>query len=84
MNTASTFPAPCLVDVVASSFGPHSYPIETGTVLENGDKICTLPTPAPVFDTYWAFTCLADSTTPCGFDQCRVFSARAGCVLESY
>ena len=43
---------PLIVDVEASGFGGHSYPIEIGLALEGGGKFCTLITPAPDW-THW-------------------------------
>lgn len=37
---------PSIVDVEASGFGPHSYPIEIGVVRSNGDRYCSLILPA--------------------------------------
>lgn len=43
---------PIIIDVEASGFGPSSYPIEIGLVMETGDKYCTLVAPAPDW-THW-------------------------------
>ena len=43
---------PLIVDVEASGFGGHSYPIEIGLALEDGTKFCTLIAPAPDW-THW-------------------------------
>jgi hypothetical protein len=43
---------PLILDVEASGFGGHSYPIEIGLALEGGGKFCTLITPAPDW-THW-------------------------------
>lgn len=43
---------PCILDVEASGFGPSSYPIEIGVVLEDGRKYCSLVTPQPGW-THW-------------------------------
>jgi hypothetical protein len=43
---------PLIVDVEASGFGGHSYPIEIGLALEGGAKFCTLISPAPDW-THW-------------------------------
>jgi len=43
---------PPILDVEASGFGGHSYPIEIGLALEGGGKFCTLITPAPDW-THW-------------------------------
>jgi hypothetical protein len=36
---------PLILDVEASGFGQHSYPIEVGIAFENGDRFCTLIKP---------------------------------------
>jgi hypothetical protein len=36
---------PNIIDVEASSFGSHSYPIEVGIVLRNGERYCSLILP---------------------------------------
>jgi hypothetical protein len=38
---------PAVIDVEASGFGPHSYPIEIGFALPNGRLECTLIRPEP-------------------------------------
>jgi hypothetical protein len=38
---------PCVLDIEASGFGRHSYPIEIGYVLPNGRAHCWLVQPAP-------------------------------------
>jgi hypothetical protein len=43
---------PFIIDIEASGFGPHSYPIEIGVALEPGTKFCSLITPAPDW-THW-------------------------------
>ncbi len=43
---------PLIIDVEASGFGGHSYPIEIGLALEDGRKFCTLILPAPDW-THW-------------------------------
>ncbi len=45
-------PAPAVIDVEASGFGPGSYPIEVGMVLPNGKTHCYLIRPAPGW-THW-------------------------------
>lgn len=37
---------PSIIDVEASGFGPYSYPIEIGVVLDNGERYCSLIQPA--------------------------------------
>ena len=44
--------SPLIIDVEASGFGPHSYPIEVGIALDNDQKFCTLILPAPDW-THW-------------------------------
>lgn len=39
-------PAPCVIDIEASGFGRHSYPIEIGYVREDGQAWCSLVRPA--------------------------------------
>ena len=43
---------PFIIDVEASGFGGHSYPIEVGVALSGGRRFCSLITPAPDW-TYW-------------------------------
>ena len=43
---------PYIIDIEASGFDPHSYPIEVGVALEPGSKYCSLITPAPDW-THW-------------------------------
>ncbi len=43
---------PLIIDVEASGFGPSSYPIEIGVVLNDGVKFCTLIQPAKGW-THW-------------------------------
>lgn len=43
---------PFIIDIEASGFGPHSYPIEVGLALELGTKFCSLITPAKDW-THW-------------------------------
>lgn len=51
-NKAQT---PIIIDIEASGFGPNSYPIEVGVVLEDGEKYCALLTPAEKW-THWDST----------------------------
>jgi hypothetical protein len=44
--------APAVLDVEASGFGRHSYPIEVGFALPNGQVFCTLIRPEPQW-THW-------------------------------
>lgn len=44
--------APCVLDIEASGFGRHSYPIEVGYVLPDGRARCTLIRPLPEW-THW-------------------------------
>ena len=43
---------PIIIDVEASGFGPHSYPIEVGLAFEDGSRFCTLIRPANDW-THW-------------------------------
>jgi len=43
---------PNIIDVEASGFGGASYPIEIGVVLDNGERYCSLITPAQAW-TFW-------------------------------
>ncbi len=43
---------PLIIDVEASGFGPHGYPIEIGAALDDGGKYCALVRPAPSW-THW-------------------------------
>ncbi len=43
---------PYIIDIEASGFGPFSYPIEVGVVLEAGTKYCSLIAPEPGW-THW-------------------------------
>lgn len=43
---------PNIIDVEASGFGSHSYPIEVGLVLHDGKRFCSLISPAPDW-THW-------------------------------
>jgi hypothetical protein len=43
---------PAVLDLEASGFGRHSYPIEVGYVLPDGAAYCTLVRPAPDW-THW-------------------------------
>lgn len=57
LETASAGPgmgddAPAIMDLEASGFGRHSYPIEVGYVLPDGSSFCTLIRPAPGW-THW-------------------------------
>lgn len=47
-NTAKPF----IIDVEASGFGPHSYPIEVGLALSEGERFSTLILPASDW-THW-------------------------------
>jgi len=38
---------PTIIDIEASGFGSHSYPIEIGVVKGNGDRYCALIAPQP-------------------------------------
>jgi hypothetical protein len=43
---------PCVLDIEASGFGRHSYPIEVGYVLPNGRAVCMLVRPQAHW-THW-------------------------------
>ena len=43
---------PYIIDIEASGFGPFSYPIEVGVVLEPGTQYCSLIAPEPGW-THW-------------------------------
>lgn len=43
---------PTIIDIEASGFGSHSYPIEIGVVKGNGDRYCALIRPQPDWD-HW-------------------------------
>ncbi len=43
---------PSILDIEASGFGSHSYPIEVGIALEDGRKFCALLKPDPEW-THW-------------------------------
>lgn len=43
---------PNIIDVEASGFGPHSYPIEVGLALGDGSKFCSLILPVQDW-THW-------------------------------
>jgi hypothetical protein len=43
---------PCVLDIEASGFGRHSYPIEVGYVMADGRARCTLIRPLPEW-THW-------------------------------
>ncbi len=45
-------PPPCVLDIEASGFGRHSYPIEVGYVLPDGRAACMLVRPMPEW-THW-------------------------------
>jgi len=43
---------PNIIDVEASGFGSHSYPIEVGIAMSDGQRFCSLIEPAPDW-THW-------------------------------
>ena len=45
-------PLPCVLDIEASGFGRHSYPIEVGYALADGRTVCMLVQPAADW-THW-------------------------------
>jgi DNA polymerase III epsilon subunit-like protein len=50
--TLLSSPPPCTLDIEASGFGRHSYPIEVGYVLPNGRAVCMLVRPSAEW-THW-------------------------------
>ncbi|ACE84299.1 PolC-type DNA polymerase III domain-containing protein [Cellvibrio japonicus] len=46
-------PCPAIIDIEASGFGAHSYPIEIGAVNARGDRYCALIQPQPDW-THWS------------------------------
>ena len=48
----SAVPGPAVLDMEASGFGRHSYPIEVGFALPDGSTFCTLIRPEPDW-THW-------------------------------
>jgi hypothetical protein len=44
---------PCVLDIEASGFGSHSYPIEVGVVRDDDRRWCSLIVPAPGW-THWS------------------------------
>lgn len=46
-------PSPTIIDIEASGFGSHSYPIEIGVVKTNGERYCALIEPQPEWD-HWS------------------------------
>lgn len=51
-NLASVLQGPAVLDMEASGFGRHSYPIEVGFAQPNGQTFCTLIRPEPDW-THW-------------------------------
>jgi DNA polymerase III epsilon subunit-like protein len=51
-NIGAAVQAPCVIDIEASGFGRHSYPIEVGYVLPDGRARCMLVRPAEGW-THW-------------------------------
>jgi hypothetical protein len=51
-SDSSRLETPTVLDIEASGFGRHSYPIEVGYVLPNGEAFCTLIRPEPEW-THW-------------------------------
>ncbi|MCE3252131.1 MAG: hypothetical protein K0Q67_1141 [Cellvibrio sp.] len=45
-------PTPTIIDIEASGFGSHSYPIEIGVVKTNGERYCALIKPPSGWD-HW-------------------------------
>lgn len=52
VSTQVIAPAPTVIDIEASGFGPKSYPIEVGFILPDGNTFCTLIRPEPNW-THW-------------------------------
>lgn len=46
-------PTPTIIDIEASGFGSHSYPIEIGVVKTNGERYCALIQPLPEWQ-HWS------------------------------
>lgn len=46
-------PNPAIIDIEASGFGSHSYPIEIGVIKPNGERYCALIEPFPDWD-HWS------------------------------
>jgi hypothetical protein len=44
---------PCIIDIEASGFGSHSYPIEIGVINAKGERYCALIKPEPDW-THWS------------------------------
>lgn len=44
---------PYIIDIEASGFGPDSYPIEVGVVMDGESRFCSLIKPAPDWD-FWS------------------------------
>jgi len=44
---------PCIIDIEASGFGAHSYPIEVGAVKSDGSRYCSLIIPEESW-THWS------------------------------
>lgn len=44
---------PTIIDIEASGFGSHSYPIEIGVVKPNGERYCALIEPVPDWE-HWS------------------------------
>ncbi|MBC7942763.1 MAG: hypothetical protein H7Z19_23925 [Chitinophagaceae bacterium] len=67
MGASGDAPAPCIMDIEASGFGRHSYPIEIGYVLPDGRSRCTLIRPAAHW-THWD----AAAERLHGIDRCKL------------
>ncbi len=44
---------PYIIDIEASGFGPESYPIEVGVIIDEKNRFCTLIKPLPMW-TFWS------------------------------
>jgi len=47
-----TYPTPTIIDIEASGFGVHSYPIEVGVVKASGERFCCLIKPTSLWQ-HW-------------------------------
>jgi hypothetical protein len=50
--TIKVKPVPIIIDIEASGFGAHSYPIEVGVIKQNGERFCSLIQPQADW-THW-------------------------------
>ena len=74
---------PCVIDIEASGFGRHSYPIEVGYVLPGGQARCMLVAPAPGW-THWDEAAAQVHGITRGILRSRGLSTReVACTLNS-